>query len=94
MVVGQEVLVIRFFFDVLALFFRGVPHLRSFKNPVMIPFCLAGDCCIAFQGTSRGFAVSNPRGALFFVIISFASKCVSVYAVLLAALLEVPGNVF
>ena len=92
LVVVREVLFVRLFFGGLDLFFRGAPHLQLFKNPAMIPFCISKNCCIVFRGTSGSFAVSNPLGAFFFVIIDFALRCVDVYAMLLAAFPEVPGN--
>ena len=71
-----EVLVVRFFFGRLTLFLRGAPRLRFFKNPVMRPFCLADDRCIALRGTAGGFAVSNLLGAFFFVIVEvFCCLC-------------------
>ena len=58
----------------------------------MIPFFLAGDIFIAFRGTAGGVAVSDQMGVLLFTILIFALGCIFVYAVLLAAFLEVLGN--
>ena len=90
LVVGREVLVVLFFFGALALFFKDAPCLRFFKNPVMKPFFLANNFCIALRGTAGRFAVSNPMDAFFFVAATFALICVSVYAVTFTDFLEAP----
>ena len=72
--------------------FQRCTLLAIIQNLVTINFFLDDDICIALRGTAGGFAVSNPLGGFFFVIIDFASRCVSAYDVLLEDFLEVPRN--
>ena len=87
---SREFLVVRFFFGGLALFFRGAPLSRFFKSPVMRLFFLSKECCIVFRGTAGVLVIFNTLGDFFFIIFAFASRCVSIYAVILVAFLEVP----